>query len=50
MAHATQQAEALEPMVLGCHVTFCGGAWKKTTVGDSLLYGQRESTTAWSWR
>ena len=30
MAHATQQAKAHEPLVLGQHVTFCGGAWKKT--------------------
>ena len=31
MARAPQQAEALEPIALGWHVTLCGGAWKKTT-------------------
>ena len=34
MACAAQQADGLEPLVLGCHVTFCGGAWKKTTRVD----------------
>ena len=34
MACAAQQAEGLEPLALGRHVTFCGGAWKKTRKVD----------------
>ena len=34
MACAPQQAEDLEPLALGRHVAFCGGAWKKTRKVD----------------
>ena len=35
MACAAQQAKGLEPLALGRHVTFCGGAWKKTCKVDN---------------